>query len=184
MIKTLHTYIHTNQSPADSYRAITVWVYHLCVCVCLRESVCVCVCACERVFLALRPAVVQMCVFLCSGIVKSPLAGDFISMQCRELFQDMNIDTVPPYMIASKVACLLRFSSMCVCVCVCVVFSLSVCVCVCVCVCPSGAREGRSSTALDQEGQTPSHHQVLAHVHVQRKSLEEHVNHTRVSRDR
>uniref|UniRef100_A0A672KTT7 Actin-like protein 6B n=1 Tax=Sinocyclocheilus grahami TaxID=75366 RepID=A0A672KTT7_SINGR len=36
------------------------------------------------------------------GIVKSPLAGDFISMQCRELFQEMNIDTVPPYMIASK----------------------------------------------------------------------------------
>nr|XP_055045495.1 actin-like protein 6B isoform X1 [Misgurnus anguillicaudatus] len=37
------------------------------------------------------------------GIVKSPLAGDFITMQCRELFQEMNIDTVPPYMIASKV---------------------------------------------------------------------------------
>ncbi|MBN3273666.1 ACL6A protein, partial [Polyodon spathula] len=36
------------------------------------------------------------------GIVKSPLAGDFISMQCRELFQEMNIDIVPPYMIASK----------------------------------------------------------------------------------
>ncbi|NP_001018576.1 actin-like protein 6B [Danio rerio] len=36
------------------------------------------------------------------GIVKSPLAGDFISMQCRELFQEMNIDTVPSYMIASK----------------------------------------------------------------------------------
>uniref|UniRef100_A0A673JHN3 Actin-like protein 6B n=1 Tax=Sinocyclocheilus rhinocerous TaxID=307959 RepID=A0A673JHN3_9TELE len=36
------------------------------------------------------------------GIVKSPLAGDFITMQCRELFQEMNIDTVPPYMIASK----------------------------------------------------------------------------------
>uniref|UniRef100_A0A8C1LIW3 Actin-like 6B n=1 Tax=Cyprinus carpio TaxID=7962 RepID=A0A8C1LIW3_CYPCA len=41
-------------------------------------------------------------VLLCSGIVKSPLAGDFITMQCRELFQEMNIDTVPPYMIASK----------------------------------------------------------------------------------
>ncbi|XP_057176175.1 actin-like protein 6B isoform X2 [Triplophysa rosa] len=36
------------------------------------------------------------------GIVKSPLAGAFITMQCRELFQEMNIDTVPPYMIASK----------------------------------------------------------------------------------
>ena len=38
-----------------------------------------------------------------AGIVKSPLAGDFISMQCRELFQEMNIDIVPPYMIAAKV---------------------------------------------------------------------------------
>lgn len=38
-----------------------------------------------------------------AGIVKSPLAGDFISMQCRELFQEMNVDIVPPYMIAAKV---------------------------------------------------------------------------------
>lgn len=38
-----------------------------------------------------------------AGIVKSPLAGDFISMQCRELFQELNIDIVPPYMIAAKV---------------------------------------------------------------------------------
>lgn len=37
------------------------------------------------------------------GIVKSPLAGDFITMQCRELFQEMNIEIIPPYMIASKV---------------------------------------------------------------------------------
>ncbi|KAG2467687.1 ACL6B protein, partial [Polypterus senegalus] len=36
------------------------------------------------------------------GIVKSPLAGDFISMQCRELFQEMNTDIIPPYMIAAK----------------------------------------------------------------------------------
>ena len=44
--------------------------------------------------------------FLCSfisGIVKSPLAGDFMSMQCRELFQELNVEIVPPYMIASKV---------------------------------------------------------------------------------
>lgn len=38
------------------------------------------------------------------GIVKSPLAGDFITMQCRELFQEMNIELIPPYMIASKVS--------------------------------------------------------------------------------
>ncbi|MGH0165474.1 UNVERIFIED_CONTAM: hypothetical protein FKN15_063767 [Acipenser sinensis] len=37
------------------------------------------------------------------GIVKSPLAGDFISMQCRELFQELGVEIVPPYMIASKV---------------------------------------------------------------------------------
>uniref|UniRef100_A0A8C3AYV6 Actin-like 6A n=1 Tax=Cyclopterus lumpus TaxID=8103 RepID=A0A8C3AYV6_CYCLU len=36
------------------------------------------------------------------GIVKSPLAGDFMSMQCRELFQDLNVEIIPPYMIASK----------------------------------------------------------------------------------
>uniref|UniRef100_A0A8C5I7E2 Actin-like 6A n=1 Tax=Gouania willdenowi TaxID=441366 RepID=A0A8C5I7E2_GOUWI len=38
------------------------------------------------------------------GIVKSPLAGDFMSMQCRELFQELNVELVPPYMIASKVS--------------------------------------------------------------------------------
>lgn len=37
------------------------------------------------------------------GIVKSPLAGDFMSMQCRELFQELSVEIVPPYMIASKV---------------------------------------------------------------------------------
>ncbi|XP_072349551.1 actin-like protein 6B isoform X8 [Scyliorhinus torazame] len=36
------------------------------------------------------------------GIVKSPLAGDFISMQCRELFQEINMEITPPYTIASK----------------------------------------------------------------------------------
>uniref|UniRef100_A0AAQ4R505 Actin-like 6A n=1 Tax=Gasterosteus aculeatus aculeatus TaxID=481459 RepID=A0AAQ4R505_GASAC len=36
------------------------------------------------------------------GIVKSPLAGDFMSMQCRELFQDLSVEIIPPYMIASK----------------------------------------------------------------------------------
>uniref|UniRef100_A0A674MKL6 Actin-like 6A n=1 Tax=Takifugu rubripes TaxID=31033 RepID=A0A674MKL6_TAKRU len=36
------------------------------------------------------------------GIVKSPLAGDFMSMQCRELFQELPVEIIPPYMIASK----------------------------------------------------------------------------------
>uniref|UniRef100_A0A3B4AH11 Uncharacterized protein n=1 Tax=Periophthalmus magnuspinnatus TaxID=409849 RepID=A0A3B4AH11_9GOBI len=35
------------------------------------------------------------------GIVKSPLAGDFMSMQCRELFQELSVEIIPPYMISS-----------------------------------------------------------------------------------
>lgn len=46
----------------------------------------------------------QLCLICLIGIVKSPLAGDFITMQCRELFQEMNIELIPPYMIASKVS--------------------------------------------------------------------------------
>ena len=38
------------------------------------------------------------------GIVKSPLAGVFITMQYKELFQEMNIELIPPYMIALKEA--------------------------------------------------------------------------------
>ncbi|XP_056419179.1 actin-like protein 6A isoform X2 [Hyla sarda] len=41
---------------------------------------------------------------LTQGIVKSPLAGDFITLQCRKLLQEMNVDLIPPYMIASKEA--------------------------------------------------------------------------------
>ena len=36
------------------------------------------------------------------GIVKSPLDGDFILMQCREMFQKLSIDVIPQYRIASK----------------------------------------------------------------------------------
>lgn len=36
------------------------------------------------------------------AIVKSPLAGDFISLECRKLMEELNVDVVPPYMIASK----------------------------------------------------------------------------------
>lgn len=46
---------------------------------------------------------VMCCLFSLTGIVKSPLAGDFMSMQCRELFQELNCEIIPPYMIASKV---------------------------------------------------------------------------------
>ena len=37
------------------------------------------------------------------AIVKSPLAGDFVTAQSRQLFEEMNFEVVPPYMIASKV---------------------------------------------------------------------------------
>ena len=37
------------------------------------------------------------------AIVKSPLGGDFISLECRKVLEEMNIEIVPPYLIASKV---------------------------------------------------------------------------------
>lgn len=36
------------------------------------------------------------------GIVKSPLGGDFVIMQCREIMKNLNIDVVPACMVASK----------------------------------------------------------------------------------
>ena len=40
------------------------------------------------------------------AIVKSPLAGDFITAQCRQMFEEMNVEIVPPYQIATKVSVL------------------------------------------------------------------------------
>lgn len=39
---------------------------------------------------------------LTQGIVKTPLAGDFITMQCKQLLEDLEIDYSPNYMIGSK----------------------------------------------------------------------------------
>lgn len=39
-----------------------------------------------------------------NAIVRSPLAGDFITMQCRNYLEEHNIEIIPPYMIASKEA--------------------------------------------------------------------------------
>lgn len=36
------------------------------------------------------------------AIVKSPLAGDFITAQCRNYFEEKGLEIVPPYMIAGK----------------------------------------------------------------------------------
>ena len=37
------------------------------------------------------------------AIVKSPLAGDFIMAQCRQMFEEKNVEIAPPYVIATKV---------------------------------------------------------------------------------
>lgn len=39
---------------------------------------------------------------LTQAIVKSPLAGDFITMQCKQFLEESQIEVIPPYMIASK----------------------------------------------------------------------------------
>ncbi|XP_069131911.1 actin-like protein 6B [Argopecten irradians] len=36
------------------------------------------------------------------AIVKSPLAGDFISLECKKLMEELEIDVIPPYMIQNK----------------------------------------------------------------------------------
>jgi actin-related protein len=41
-----------------------------------------------------------------NAIVKSPLAGDFMTMQCRQLLADKGIDIIPSYMIAGKTSVL------------------------------------------------------------------------------
>ena len=43
------------------------------------------------------------------AIVKSPLAGDFITAQCRQMFEEKNIEIVPPYVIASKVTLVVTY---------------------------------------------------------------------------
>lgn len=39
---------------------------------------------------------------LTQAIVKSPLGGDYITMQCKQYLQKKNIEVIPTYMIASK----------------------------------------------------------------------------------
>jgi len=36
------------------------------------------------------------------AIVKSPLGGDFVTMQCRNYLEDKGVDLTPPYLLASK----------------------------------------------------------------------------------
>ena len=37
------------------------------------------------------------------AVVRSPVAGDFISRQCLEYFVESDVEIVPPYTIATKV---------------------------------------------------------------------------------
>ncbi|XP_049844523.1 actin-like protein 6A [Schistocerca gregaria] len=41
---------------------------------------------------------------LSRGIVRTPLAGDFLTTQCGELLKGFAVEVVPPYMVASKEA--------------------------------------------------------------------------------
>ena len=36
------------------------------------------------------------------AIVKSPLAGDFMTMQCRQFLEESGVEVVPPYLVAGK----------------------------------------------------------------------------------
>ena len=45
----------------------------------------------------------EITVWLFSAIVKSPLAGDFVAAECKKLLDELKIDVIPPYMVASKV---------------------------------------------------------------------------------
>jgi actin-related protein len=39
---------------------------------------------------------------LSQAIVKSPLAGDFMTTQCKQLLQDKGVEIIPPYMVAGN----------------------------------------------------------------------------------
>ena len=37
-----------------------------------------------------------------NGVIRTPLAGDFVMLQCRDLMNSLNIDVVPNYMVKSR----------------------------------------------------------------------------------
>ncbi|KAH8035333.1 hypothetical protein HPB51_004574 [Rhipicephalus microplus] len=41
---------------------------------------------------------------LTQAVVKSPLAGDFVTMQCKQFLEEQGVDIVPTYMLAGKEA--------------------------------------------------------------------------------
>ena len=40
-----------------------------------------------------------------AAVVRTPLAGDFVTAQCRLYFEEQGVEIVPPYLIAAKVRC-------------------------------------------------------------------------------
>ena len=38
-----------------------------------------------------------------AAVVRTPLAGDFVTAQCRLYFEEQGVEIVPPYLIAAKV---------------------------------------------------------------------------------
>lgn len=46
---------------------------------------------------------IKYVVFCLPAIVKSPLAGDFITIECRKLMEEAGVEVVPAYQIQSKV---------------------------------------------------------------------------------
>lgn len=47
------------------------------------------------------------------GIVKSPLGGDFVTMQCKQFLEDKEIDLTPACLIASKGECTILHLKQC-----------------------------------------------------------------------
>ncbi len=47
------------------------------------------------------------------GIVKSPLAGDFMTMQCKQFLEEQGVELVAPYQIAGKLSQQLHWGVVC-----------------------------------------------------------------------
>lgn len=62
---------------------------------------------------------------LLPGIVKSPLAGEFMTVECRKLMEELNIEVVPPYLIGNKVCGLVLVLSHVWCVPLCIIATRS-----------------------------------------------------------
>lgn len=45
----------------------------------------------------------------CPAVVKSPLAGDFVTMQCKQFLEEQGVDIVPTYLLAGKASFFLQY---------------------------------------------------------------------------